>query len=315
MAVAAGFERANMSMTHHLHRSILGFAALLGTAIAFASPAFAQKVYSSAQAAADDLVAAAKSGRAGFVTEIFGPRGRQLVSTGDAEEDKERLAKFIEAASEKVALEDRGDTTKILIVGSREFPFPIPIIRKSDGWSFDPVAGQREIRARVIGHNELAALGACSGYMAAQKDYIKADRNGDRVLAYAQRIISRPGQRDGLYWEPRWQADVSPLEGAVSDAVRAVRGGVPSYEGYVFRILRAQGPAAPGGAHGYVINGNMIAGHALIAYPVKWGETGVMTFMCSHHGDLYQKNFGPNATRAASQIKSFNPDATWKLVE
>lgn len=302
-------------MTNKLHTSILALAAVFGASIAGATPGFAQKVYPSAQAAADDLVAAAKSGRTGFVSEIFGPRGRQLVSTGDADQDKERLAKFIEAASAKVALEDRGETTKVMIIGDRDFPFPIPIVRKGEGWAFDPVAGQREIRARVIGHNELAAMGACTAYMAAQKDYIKADRDGDRVLEYAQRIVSRRGQRDGLYWEPQSQADISPLEGALSEAVRAARGGAQSYEGYVFRILRGQGPDAPGGAHGYVINGNMIAGHALIAYPQKWGETGVMSFMCSHHGDLYEKNLGPNTARAASRISSYNPDRSWRLVD
>jgi hypothetical protein len=158
-------------------------------------------------------------------------------------------------------------------------------------------------------------MNACSAYIAAQKDYIKSDHDGDRVLEYAQRIVSAPGRQDGLYWEPKSQADISPLEGALSDAVRTARTGAQSYNGYVFRILRAQGPAAPGGAHGYVINGNMIAGHALIASPLKWGETGVMTFICSHHGETYEKNLGANTSRAAAQIMSFNPDRTWRLVD
>lgn len=304
-----------MAMKHTLNKAVAGVLALLGAGVMGMSPASAQKVFPSAQAAADELVAAAKAQRPGFVTELFGPRGRQLVSSGDAAQDKERLAQFLEAATAKVSLEDKDANTKVMIIGSRDFPFPIPIVKKGDGWAFDPVAGQREIRARVIGHNEMAAMNACSAYMAAQKDYIKADHDGDRVLEYAQRIVSAPGRQDGLYWEPKSQADISPLEGALSDAVRAARSGAPSYEGYVFRILRAQGPGAPGGAHGYVINGNMIAGHALIASPLKWGETGVMTFICSHHGEIYEKNLGANTSRAAAQIMSFNPDRTWRLVD
>lgn len=304
-----------MAMKHTLNKAVAGVLALLGAGVMGMSPASAQKVFPSAQAAADELVAAAKAQRPGFVTELFGPRGRQLVSSGDAAQDKERLAQFLEAATAKVSLEDKDANTKVMIIGSRDFPFPIPIVKKGDGWAFDPVAGQREIRARVIGHNELAVMNACSAYIAAQKDYIKADHDGDRVLEYAQRIVSAPGRQDGLYWEPKSQADISPLEGALSDAVRAARSGAPSYEGYVFRILRAQGPAAPGGAHGYVINGNMIAGHALIASPLKWGETGVMTFICSHHGEIYEKNLGANTSRAAAQIMSFNPDRTWRLVD
>jgi hypothetical protein len=237
------------------------------------------------------------------------------VSTGNAEQDKARLAQFVEAASSKFRLEDKDANTKLLIIGPRDFPFPIPIAKKGEGWAFDPVAGQREIRARLIGHNELAAMSACAAYMSAQRDYIRSDRDGDRVFEYAQRVISSPGRMDGLYWEPVSQADVSPLEGALSDAVRAARAGAPAYEGYVFRILKAQGPAAPGGAYNYVINGNMIGGHALIAYPLKWGETGVMTFMCSHHGDVYEKNLGSETTRAATRMMSYNPDRSWQLVD
>ncbi len=302
-------------MTHTLNKAAAGFLALLGAGALGISQASAQKVFPTAQAAADELVSAAKANKPGFVTELFGPRGRQLVSSGDAAQDKERLARFIEAASEKVSLEDKDANTKVMIIGGRDFPFPIPIVKKGDGWAFDPVAGQREIRARVIGFNELSAMNACSSYIAAQKDYIKSDHDGDRVLEYAQRIVSAPGRQDGLYWEPKSQADISPLEGALSDAVRTARSGAQSYNGYVFRILRAQGPAAPGGAHGYVINGNMIAGHALVASPLKWGETGVMTFICSHHGETYEKNLGANTSRAAAQITSFNPDRTWRLVD
>ena len=304
-----------MAMKHTLNKAAAAVFVLLGAGTIGMSPASAQKVFPSAQAAADELVAAAKAERPGFVTELFGPRGPQLVSSGDAAQDKERLARFIAATSEKVSLEDKDANTKVLIFGSRDFPFPIPIVKKGEGWAFDPVAGQREIRARLIGYNEMAAMNACSAYMAAQKDYVRSDHDGDRVLEYAQRIVSAPGQQDGLYWEPKSQADISPLEGALSDAVRAARSGAQSYEGYVFRILRGQGAAAPGGAHGYVINGNMIAGHALIASPLKWGETGVMTFMCSHHGEIYEKNLGANTSRAAAQITNFNPDRTWRLVD
>jgi hypothetical protein len=213
----------------------VGLAALLAASIAMAAPAMAQKVFPSAQAAADDLIAAAKAGRAGFVAELFGPRGRQLVSTGDAEQDKQNLAQFVEAVSTRFKLEDKDANTKLLVIGEREFPFPIPIMKQGDGWAFDPVAGQREIRARVIGHNELAAMSACAAYMGAQKDYIRKDRDGDSVFEYAQRIISSPGRKDGLYWEPESQSDISLLEGALADAVRAAVAADPS-------LLRAPDP-------------------------------------------------------------------------
>ena len=178
------------------------------------------------------------------------------------------------------------------------------------------MAGQREIRARLIGHNELAAMSACAAYMGAQKDYIRSDRDGDRVLEYAQRIVSTPGSKDGLYWEPKSQADISPLEGALSRRhSRGARKRRSPMRAMCSASSRRKGPAAPGGAYNYVINGNMIGGHALIAYPVKWGETGVMTFMCSHHGDVFEKNLGRFTTRAATRIDSYNPDKSWDLVD
>ena len=292
-----------------------GFAVLLGAMTALASEASAQRTFATPQAAAEELIAAARAGRPGFVNEMFGPTGRALVNAGDAENDARRVKAFVDAASEKVAIEDQDANTRVLVIGKQNFPFPVPIARKGDVWAFDPTAGRREIRARLIGHNEIAAAAACSAYMAAQKDYIRQDRDDDRVLEYAQRIVSSRGARDGLYWEGETQADISPLEGALSDAIRSARGKPSSYEGYVFRILKRQGPAAPGGAYNYVINGNMIGGHALIAYPEKWGETGVMTFMCSHHGEVFEKNLGRFTSRAATRIDFFNPDKSWDLVD
>ena len=298
---------------YNMLNGAVGLAALLAASIATAAPAMAQKVFPSAQAAADDLVAAAKAGRAGFVAELFGPRGRQLVSTGDAEQDKQNLAQFVEAVSTRFKLEDKDANTKLLVIGEREFPFPIPIMKQGDGWAFDPVAGQREIRARVIGHNELAAMSACAAYMGAQKDYIRNDRDGDSVFEYAQRIISSPGRKDGLYWEPESQSDISPLEGALADAVRAALTGARTYEGYVFRILRAQGPAAPGGAYHYVINGNMIGGFALVAWPAEYGNSGIMTFLVNQQGRVYQSDLGPRTAKTAAALQAYDLGANWSV--
>jgi hypothetical protein len=311
----AGVDQRDKAMTKFVLRVTVGSLILTTACITGSFPVSAQKVFPTAQAAVDDLIAGAKGGRQGFVDDIFGPLGRQLVSSGDPVRDKERLAEFLEAAAEKTKLEDKDSGTKLLIVGNREFPFPIPIKKSGDGWVFDPVAGQQEIRQRQIGHNELAAISACRAYISAQKDYIKDDRDGDRVLEFAQRIVSTPDRQDGLYWEPQSQADISPLAGALSDALRDISSGAKSYEGYVFRILTRQGQGAPGGAYNYVINDNMIGGHALIAYPLKWGETGVMSFICSHHGDIFEKNFGADTSRAVAKLKSYAPDTTWRLVE
>jgi hypothetical protein len=170
---------------------------------------------------------------------------------------------------------------------------------------------------RRVGYNELSAIEACKAYVAAQDEYFKLDRDGNGLREYARRIVSTPGTHDGLYWPPENQADISPLDGFAEDANLAERTGEKPepYDGYYFRILTAQGPSAPGGAFSYLINGHMIAGHAMIAWPAAYGDSGVETFICGENGVVYQKDLGPNTAALGASMAQFNPDASWKVVE
>ena len=285
----------------------------IGTALALqAAPALAQQTFPTPEAASAALVEAARTGQPGFAEKILGKEGRDLLTSGVPEDDKERLAKFNADTAEGVTLIPSGDAKRIMRVGRRGFDLPFPIVRKGDGWVFDVAAGREEILNRTIGRNELHAIEACQTYVEAQKEYFRLDRDGDRVQEYAQRIVSSPGRQDGLYWPRETQSDISPLEGRIAQSVldRARAGGEP-YFGYNFRILKGQGPAAPGGAHSYVINGNMIAGFALLAWPAEWGKTGVMSFICNQSGVVLEKNLGPRTADVARRIMRYDPDASW----
>jgi Protein of unknown function (DUF2950) len=170
---------------------------------------------------------------------------------------------------------------------------------------------------RRVGYNELSAIEACKAYVAAQDEYFKLDRDGNGLREYARRIVSTPGTHDGLYWPPENQADISPLDGFAEDANLAERTGEKPepYDGYYFRVLTAQGPAAPGGAFSYLINGHMIAGHAMVAWPAAYGDSGVKTFVCGENGVVYQKDLGPNTPVLGASMAQYNPDASWKVVE
>ncbi|MHB2168909.1 DUF2950 domain-containing protein [Alsobacter sp. R-9] len=285
-------------------------------AAAWSAPLAAQQVFPSPDAASKALVDAAKAGEPGFVARIFGPEGPAILGTGDPERDKERLAQFNAAAADATALAARGDTTRILQIGRNGFEFPVPIVKRGEGWVYDVAAGREEILNRTIGENELHAIEACRTYIAAQREYFRLDHDDDEVQEYAQRILSSPGKRDGLYWPRQTQWDISPLEGRISQAIleRQSNRSEP-YFGYTFRILKAQGPSAPGGAYSYVINGKMIAGFALIAAPAEWGKTGVMTFICNQSGRVWQKNLGPGTAREVARIKRYDPDPSWTRLD
>jgi hypothetical protein len=194
-----------------------------------------------------------------------------------------------------------------LVVGSDPWTLPIPIVQGKDGqWRFDPVAGHDEILVRRIGANELAAMQAVRAYVDAQRDYALADRNGNGLLEYAQKLISSPGKRDGLIWSESL-GDDSPL----GEEFLPARPG-EGYHGYRYKILTEQGPAARGGARSYLIGKHLLSGFALVAWPVKYGETGIMSFMVSSDGQVVQRNLGPNSAQVAAGMKQFNPDDNWK---
>jgi hypothetical protein len=220
------------------------------------------------------------------------------------------------------------EATYTLLVGEKQWPSPIPIVRTGRKWRFDTAAGLQEILDRRIGHNELSAIMTCRAYVVAQWEYFTEARgtSKDGLAVFAQRFISTPGERDGLYWEAAEGESPSPLGSLVAEARsegypagaaakgEAKRQRTP-YHGYFFKILKAQGPHAPGGKFGYVINGNMIAGYALVAYPAKWGSSGIMTFIVSEQGRVYQKDLGEDTGEIAAAMTEYDPDASWALVE
>jgi hypothetical protein len=293
-------------------------AALAGSLILGGTGAsLAQQAYPTPEAAEKDLVDSARSNADGFVQRIFGPYGKALLESGGAAEDSRRLKEFNERASKGTTLIPKSDDTKLLQLSTNGWVFPIPIVKRDNSWSFDPAAGKTEIENRLIGHNELSAIAACRAYVQAQEEYHHIDRNQDELREFAQKIISSPGARDGLYWPPQNQADISPLDGLISDANLGKRqqSSPEPYNGYFFKILKAQGPAAPGGAFSYVINGHMIAGYALVAYPAVWGKSGIKSFICGQNGKVYERDLGARSTSIGAAMSRFDPDANWSPVE
>jgi hypothetical protein len=285
--------------------------------IAAAAPARAQQIYPTPEAAVKDLVDSAKAKTPGFGERIFGKDGAALLKSGDPDQDAENLKEFNEAAAALTAIDDGSDGEKILRVGKNGWTLPLPLVRTDGGWNFDALRGKEEMTNRRVGYNELSAIEACKAYVAAQDEYFRLDRDGNGLREYARRFISTPGTHDGLYWPPVDQADISPLDGFTQDAGLAKRSGEKPepYRGYYYRILTAQGPAAPGGAFSYLINGHMIAGYAMVAWPEKYGESGVETFMCGENGIVYQKDLGPNTAALGASMTQYNPDSSWKAVE
>ena len=285
--------------------------------IAAAFPARAQETYPTAEAAVKDLVNSAKAKTPGFGERILGKDGAALLKSGDADQDAENLKEFNAAAAASTAIDDGPNGEKILRVGKNGWTLPLPLVKTDAGWRFDAAKGKEEMTDRRVGYNELSAIEACKAYIAAQDEYFRLDRDNNGLREYARRFISTPGTHDGLYWAPENQADISPLDGFAEDAGLARRSGEKPepYDGYYYRILTAQGPAAPGGAFSYLINGHMLAGYAMVAWPAAYGESGVQTFICGENGVVYQKDLGPNTAALGASMAQFNPDATWKAVE
>jgi Protein of unknown function (DUF2950) len=278
-----------------------------------------EKVFASPEEAVKAFVDAVKAENMGELSAILGPAGKEVLSSGDAIADRAGRERFLKAYETKYALIQDGDAKVVLQIGTEQWPFPIPIVKRGEKWSFDTRKGKEELINRRIGRNELNTIQTCLAYVDAQREYAGKDRDGDGLFEYAQKFVSTPGKKDGLYWEAKAGEEESPLG---DFAARATREGyrktnnkpVP-YHGYYFRILKAQGRNAPGGAYDYIIKGKMIGGFALVAYPAQYGSSGVMTFIVNHDGVVYQKNLGKNTEKAAQAMKLFNPDSTWKKVE
>jgi hypothetical protein len=275
-----------------------------------------QRTFETAQQAADALIAAAEQGDVAALEALFGPKGRDLVTSGDAVQDKTRLQEFVTKAREKktVTPDPKNKDRAVLSVGNDDWPLPVPIVRKGGKWAFDAAAGREEIRHRVIGGNELDAIEICRGFVEAQHEYAHTKRDG--VNQYAQRIISTPGKQDGLAWR---NADGS-WNGPVGENVaRAIEQGYSDrgepFHGYFFKVLKGQGPAAPLGQLDYVVKGVMIGGFALVAAPAQYGVSGIQTFMVSNDGVVYEKDLGADTLKVFKAMERFNPDKTWNPVD
>lgn len=275
--------------------------------MSIAGPSAAQQAFSSSDAAAAAFTDALATNDPDAMGKVLGADWRQFIPTAGI--DMDDVYAFLAAWSKSHKIVTDGATTAHLAVGAQDWTLPIPIVKRGDGWRFDTRAAADEIRTRRIGRDELAAMQAALAYYDAQKDYALTDRNGDGVLEYAQRILSTPGRQDGLYWAALAGEAESPLGPAFGDAQPG-----QGYHGYNFKILTAQGPNAPGGAYDYRIRGRMVSGFALVAWPIKYGDTGVMTFMVSHDGQLYEQDLGPGTAAAARAMTRFDPGPGWQQV-
>jgi len=279
-----------------------------------------QRNFASPEEAVKTLIEALKSNDVKAAEAIFGPGSKDLLWSGDPVADQSGREQFLRLYEQKYRLEAT-EAKAVLNLGTEDWPFPIPIVKKGGLWYFDTKQGREELLARRIGLNELSAIKACLAYVDAQREYALKDRDGDGLLEYAQKFRSDTGKKNGLYWEVKageGQSPLGPLFAAAQEKgyTSKAAGGKPiPYHGYYYRILTGQGKSAPGGAYDYMVKGNMIGGFALVAYPAKYASSGVMTFIVNHDGVVYQKDLGRNTAKAVQAMKLFNPDSTWKKVE
>jgi hypothetical protein len=277
----------------------------------------AQQAFKTPDDAASALVSAVRTDDLKALTTVLGPDGEDIMSSGDPVADAATRDKFLEAYNARHEIAVDGDKAT-MVIGEEAYPLPIPLVRRDGQWRFDTAAGRDEILYRRIGRNELEAVQASLAYVDAQREYAEKDRTGAGINTYAQRIVSQPGKKDGLYWPAEQGEDPSPLGELVAEATSQgyqVGGGERKpFHGYLFKILTRQGPAARGGEYDYIINGKMIGGFALVAYPAEYGNSGVMTFLVNHDGTVFEKDLGPDTAKIAERMSAFNPDKGWQKV-
>lgn len=303
--------------------ALLMVVAIWSTAGFAAQPEPGQQLFASPEAARQALVTAVQQKDHGALARIFGPVAAEL-EPGDPVQQAAEFDHFSRHVLEGTELVKEGDAKAILIIGKKKWPFPVPIVKQGNTWLFNTEEGREEILNRRIGHNELVAINVARAYVEAQREYYAMpEPEGDQLPKYAQHMVSRTGKRDGLYWPTAAGEKESPLgplvakakeEGYMQKRPEGEHGARP-YHGYYFRILTRQGKDAPGGKFNYVINGNMVAGYALVAYPAKWGVSGVMTFIVNQRGRVYEKNLGPKTAEIVRKMKGYNPDVSWKLAD
>lgn len=284
-------------------------ALVIAASVAWSCIAAAQQAFPTPEKAAEAFVEAVGTEHAdqARLTELLGEEWRSFIPREGVQ--RSDVDAFLQQYHEQHRIEKTGDNKALLSVGSDHWTLPIPLVKGENGWRFDIKAGSAEIRARRIGRNELAALQSMLAYHDAQMDYASVDRDGDGALEYAQKIFSTPGKHDGLYWADDDSGQISPLGPLFGKTIAG-----EDWHGYRFRILDGQGPSAPGGAYSYLIGDKMSRGFALIAWPAKYADTGVMSFMISHEGQVFEKDLGPAGDKLAQSMKRFDPDDSWKEV-
>src|SRR5579863_5978711 len=311
-------------MRHKIYRlalisQLLMLALLLSLTACDRSDKSSAQAFPSVDDAGNALLQAAKSGDQNAILAVLGPESKELISSGDATQDKSVVDAFVASYGEMHRFRKMPDGGQILLVGADNFPFPIPLKKDSNGqWFFDTAAGKDEILARRIGRNELAVIDVCGALADAQAEYFSQRRDGAGSKQYALKFISDAGKQNGLYWEsPEGQprSPLGPLVAFATDEGYSAKSNSHSpFHGYNFRILTKQGSHAPGGAKDYVVNGTMVGGFAFVAYPAEYGNSGVMTFVINQDGVLLEKDLGKTTTETATSMTEFDPDSTWNVV-
>jgi hypothetical protein len=280
-----------------------------------------QRTFASPDEAVKALIAATKAEDLNEVLAILGPGGKSLVHSGDPVADRAGRERFVQLCGENTQLNNKeGDAGAVLEVGKNCWPFPIPIVMKRGVWLFEIGKGHQEMLNRRIGRNELSTIQVCLAYVDAQREYADIIREIDGRRKYAQKFASDPDQKNGLYWKAKEGEPESPLGSFVANARKEGYGkkaghNPTPYHGYFLKILKAQGRNAPGGSYDYVVDGNMIGGFGLVAYPAVYGSSGIMTFIVNQDGFVYEKNLGKNTHAIAQRMLSFDPDKTWRKVD
>jgi len=293
-------------------------AALPLLTIQVAAQQSSQKTFDSPANAVTAMVLAAKAGDRNQLMQIFGPEAKELLYSGDPVADKNEREKILGKYNEMNRLVVEPDKTVTLYLGAENWPFPIPLVNKKGAWFFDTPKGKQEVLFRRIGRNENDTIDTLQALVVAQKEYVSEPRDATGVKQYAQKILSDDGTHDGLYWKTDEGQPESPIGPLIAEA--AAQGykrkeGPTPFHGYIYRVLRTQGPAAPGGTMGYLTDGKMTRGFAFLAYPAEYKNSGVMTFVVGKDGQIYEKDLGSRTKTIAEAMTTFNPDKSWVAAE
>jgi Protein of unknown function (DUF2950) len=328
MILFRGIERHGMvhSVTIQRHKRLSAWAGVLailliafiaGAAYAKTGSGVKQRTFSSPDEAVRALTTAVKDNNDKALVAILGPKSGNLISSGDKVDDRKGRERFLKAYEEKNRIILIDEKKAVIHIGSQDRVFPIPVVKKENSWLFDTEAGKEELLCRRIGRNELNVIEVLHAYTDAQREYAARDRDNDSVMEFAQRLISTKGKKDGLYWESKEGGEESPFGPLIAKAAQegyTDRAVMEPFHGYYFRILKAQGPNAKGGAFDYVVRGHMVLGFGLLAYPAQYGASGIMTFMVNQQGVIYQKDLGRKTGKAVAST-TFDPDNSWKEIE